>query len=305
MSDAAASGEQGTAGGSDPAASPAPPPLTAEQRSAAFAGTVPIDRDAALRAGRAPVPRRVVAGIAAALAVIGIGGVVVEHYFGNVGIASSATTTTISVSGAPPTPAPPAAPAIGAPLDAFIGLKQLGTGAAPEVVLREQSGAAWSLQAQTGKVVVLTFYATGCSDICPVLGRELAEARTMLGPKAADVEFIVVNSDPHDVANTPAPPALTVPRLAGLPDVHFLTGPLAQLNATWIAYGVTVTIGGTPSREAHNAIVYFVDPQGRLRSSALPFANEDGNGVYSLPAADIQRFAQGVAQTAGSLTASP
>ena len=38
---------------------------------------------------------------------------------------------------------------------------------------------------------------------------------------------------------------------------------------------------------------------------ALPFADENGKGVYSLSAADIQRFAQGIAQTAASLTSSP
>ncbi len=292
----------GHTGSPDPTAAR---PLTAEERAAAFTRTAPVDRSAALRAGRAPVPRKVVAGIAAGFVVIGLGGVVIEHFFGNVGVPTSVTTTTISATGAPPTPAPPVAPPIGAPLDAFLGLKQIGAATAPEVRLREQSGADWSLQGQTGKVVVLTFYATGCSDICPVLGQELRAAAALLGPKATDVEFAVVNTDPHDTAVAAAPPGLTVPGLQGVPGVRFLTGPLPQLNATWIAYGVTVTVGGTPPRETHNAILYFVDPQGRLRASALPFANEHGQGVYSLPPTDIQRFAQGIARTAGSLTASP
>jgi len=154
-------------------------------------------------------------------------------------------------------------------------------------------------------VVVLTFYSTGCTDICPVLGQELRQAASLLGPKAADVEFAVVNTDPHATAVSPAPPALTVPGLDAVPGTRFLTGPLPQLNATWIAYGVTVTIGGSPPRQSHNDILYFVDPQGRLRSSALPFANEDGQGGYTLPAQQITRFAQGIARTAASLTNGP
>jgi cytochrome oxidase Cu insertion factor (SCO1/SenC/PrrC family) len=280
--------------------------LTTEERAAAFStGTAPVDRTAALRAGRTPVPRKVVVGIAIGFAVIGLGGVVLEHYFGNIGVPPSVTTTTISSTGAPPPPVAPRAPQIGAPLDAFIGLRQLGTAPAPAIQLQETSGATWNLQAQAGKVIILTFFSTGCNDICQVLGLELKDAAAFLGPKSADVEFVVVNTDPNNTTVSAAPPALTVSGLGSDPSIHFLTGPLRQLNAIWIDYGVTVTVGSTPTQETHNNILYFVDPQGRLRSSALPFANENGRGVYVLPQADIERFAQGIARTAGNLTADP
>lgn len=280
--------------------------LTSEERAAAFStGSAPVDRNAALRAGRAPVPRKIVLGIAVGFAVIGLGGVVLEHYVGNVGVATSVTTTTISRTGAPPTPVAPRTPQISAPLDAFLGLHQLGTAPAPDLQLQEPSGATWSLHAQSGKVVVLTFFSTGCNDICRVLGLELKDAAALLGPKSADVEFAVVNTDPTSTAVTADPPALTVSGLQSDPSIHFLTGSLRQLNAIWIDYGVTVNVGSTPAQETHNNILYFVDPQGRLRSSALPFANENGRGAYILPQADIQRFALGIAQTATNLTANP
>jgi cytochrome oxidase Cu insertion factor (SCO1/SenC/PrrC family) len=246
--------------------------------------------------------------IAIGFAVIGLGGVVLEHYFGNVGVATSVTTTTISSSGAPPAPmapqAPPA-PQLGSPLDAFLGLRQLGTGPAPDIQLQEPTGAPWTLKAQSGKVVVLTFFSTGCNDICRVLGLELKDAAALLGPKSADVEFALVNTDPNSTAVSPVPPALTVAGLQADPSIHFLTGSLRQLNAIWIDYGVTVTVGRTPNQETHNNILYFVDPQGRLRSSALPFANENRQGLYVLPQADIERFAQGIARTAANLTSNP
>lgn len=294
----------------DAASTPAAPtaPLTAEQRSAAFSGGRTVDRTAALQAGRTPVPRRVVAWIAVGFVVIGLGGVVIEHYFGNVGVPTTATTTTISptaATAAPPTPSAPAVPEFGAPLASFIGLKPLGTSDAPDVQLTGQSGAPWSLHGQAGKVVVLTFYSTGCTDICPVLGQELRQAAALLGTKATGVEFVIVNTDPHLTALSTAPPAITVPGLDAVPGARFLTGPLPRLNAIWIDYGVAVTIGGSPPRQAHNDILYFVDPEGRLRSSALPFANEDGRGAYTLPASEITRFAQGIAQTAASLTTGP
>ncbi len=304
---AAASPDPGASRGAS--AGPTTAGLTAEERAAAFStGSAPVDRSAALRAGRIPVPRKVVAGIAIGFAVIGLGGVVLEHYFGNVGVASSVTTTTISTTGAPPAPvAPhaPSAPQIGAPLDAFLGLHQLGTGPAPDFQLQEPSGALWSLKAQSGKVVVLTFFNTGCTDICRVLGLELKDAAALLGPKSADVEFAVVNTDPNRTAVSPATPALTAAGVQTDPSIHFLTGTLRQLNTIWINYGVTVTVGRTATQETHNNILYFIDPQGRLRSSALPFANENRQGLYVLPQADIERFAQGIARTAANLTANP
>ncbi len=281
-------------------------PLTAEERTAAFAATHPaIDRSAALRAGRAPVPRKVVLGMIAALAVIGLGGVVVEHFFGNYGAASSVTTTTLSQTGAPPAPQQPTAPQLSAPLDAFIGLKSIGMAGAPDLEFRDQTGADWSLRSQIGKVVVITFANIGCNDICPVITDELRQAQALLGAKAADVEFAIVNTNPNDTAVVSDPAALSVNGLTGDPAVHFLTGPIRQLNAAWISFGVTVTVGKTPQQLTHNNILYFVDPQDRLRSMALPFANENARGDYVLSQADMTRFAQGIARTAASLTPNP
>jgi|GEM_PF-7003289 len=132
-----------TADGAAPAADGAAPmpavqsaSLTPEQRAAAFAGRPPVDRSAALRAGRTPVPRRVVVWIAVAFVVIGLGGVAVEHYFGNIGVPTTATSTTLSptaATAAPPTPAAPPVPQVVAPLDAFIGLKSIGTAGGPPI----------------------------------------------------------------------------------------------------------------------------------------------------------------------------
>lgn len=284
-----------------------PGSLTDEERAAAFAvGAAPtsggVDRNAALRAGRTPVPRKVVVGIITAFAVIGLGGVVLEHFFGSIGVATSVTTTTLSNTGAPPTPRLPVAPQLTAPLDAFIGLKSIGNAQAPSLAFRDQSGASWSLQDQTGKVVVVTFANIGCNDICPVLTDELRQARALLGSKAAEVEFVIVNTDPDNTSVVSTPAALTVNGLEGDHSIHFLTGSLRQLNAVWISYGVTVTVGKSPLQMTHNNVLYFVDPQGRLRSEAIPFANENGRGVYVLPQADVARFAHGIAVTAASLT---
>jgi cytochrome oxidase Cu insertion factor (SCO1/SenC/PrrC family) len=272
--------------------------LNEAQRAAAFATALsPEQRSAALRASRAPIPPRFIAWVIVAFVVLGVGGVLVEHYFGNVGVPAT-TTTAFTLA---PTPSAPTGPQLSSTLSAFIGLKEIANTSAPQFTLRDQSNRSWSLRAARDKVVVLTFYNTNCNDVCPVLGAEIKQARSLLGTAASKVVFVIVNTDPHHFALNPTPPALGVPQLLDTPSVRFLTGPLPQLNAVWISYGVTVKVGIKASQIAHNNVMYFIGRRGQLDALATPFGNESHAGVFSLDAPDIHRFARGIAATAGSL----
>lgn len=233
----------------------------------------------------------------ATFVVLGLGGAVVEHYFGSIGV----TTTTTTAYKLPPTPTAPSGVQLSSSLRAFMGLKEIGTAKAPGFTLRSQGNKKWGPNDAKGKVVVLTFESKICNDICPVLSAEIKQARSLLGANSSKVMFAIVNSDPNDVAQSPTPPALTVPGLLSTPNVLFLNGPLLQLNAVWISYGVSVKVGVQATQVAHNNIMYFIDPKGQLRAQAVPFGNESNLGVFSLGGADIDRFARGIAQTADSL----
>ena len=110
-------------------------PLTEAQRAAAFAaGRVPVDRAAALRAGSVPVPRKFILWVIAGFAVLGLGGIVAEHFIGNSGVESVITTppATLAGTGPPPsTPTAPTGPAVGASPEAVIGLRHLTRTPAP------------------------------------------------------------------------------------------------------------------------------------------------------------------------------
>lgn len=299
-------------GGDDPVvpgSGSRPATLSAQQRAAAFSsGGVPVDRAAALRAGPTPVPRKVIFGIVIAFVVLGLGGVVGERALGNTGVGAPTTTpSTVMTPGnaAPATPTPPGAPPVGASLNAFLGLKRLGTAPAPPVDLLDQNGAPWTLASARGKVVVLAFFDAGCTDICNVVGQELGDARSLLGATAANVQFVVVNTDPTSTTPTADPPALVQTGLSNFGDVVFLDGTITQLDAVWASYGITVAVARSNHAVTHNNLMYFIDPRGHLRSQATPFANEDRLGAYSLGAADVQRFAQGIADTAARLSPSP
>ncbi len=279
--------------------------LSATDRAAAFAtGRAPVDRSTALRAGSTPVPRKFILWIAAGFAILGVGGLVAEHFVGSAGTGSPTTapTTLAGTGGAPPPPpVPPDAPPINASLNAFIGLGRLTGHQAPAVALHDQTGAAWTLSQARGKVVVLTFFNSGCNDICSVLANEIAQARALLGGRSASVVFVVVNSDPLHTSLTPVPPALVQTGLINQANVVFLNGQLSDLNSIWRSYGVTVTVERTTHVVNHNDIMYFIGPTGKAELRATPFANEDHLGVYSLAPDGIRKFDQGVAASATSM----
>lgn len=233
----------------------------------------------------------------AVFAVLGLGGAVVEHYFGSIGLPTTPTT----VFKLSPTPKTPTGGQISASLPALMGLKYIANAQAPGFTLLTQTGRKWSLRDARGKAVVLTFENSTCNDICPVLGAEIKEAQRRLAAKSSRVVFVIVNTDPQHVAVTPAPAVLAIPGLDTTPNVYFLTSKLAQLNVVWTNYGVSVRVGARANQVMHNDVMYFIGPKGQLSAQATPFANESTRGVFSLSPSDIARFAQGIANTAGSL----
>lgn len=245
---------------------------------------------------RAAIPPSFLKWALAAVIVLGGGGTVLERVMGGGTSATTTTTSPVPRQSAPVSQAP-----LHASLNALLGLKPLGSTPAPPISLTAQNGSSWNLAAQRGHVVILTFYDATCADVCPVLGGELRRALADLGSRASSVRVAIVNTDPQSTFASPSVAALAVPGLARSPEVTFLTGSLNQLNSVWTNYGVAVSVGAQAGQVAHNNVLYFIDTQSRLRSLALPFANESHTGHYSLGVADQVRFARGIANVAGSL----
>lgn len=246
--------------------------------------------------GRASLPPTFFKWAVAVFVVLGGGGALLER------VMSGATPTTSPTTlPAPSLTAPVAQNPLTSSLSALLGLKSLGPTPAPALELTDQNGAPWRLGDQRGHVVLVTFYDASCHDICPVLGAEIRGALADLGTSSGAVRVAIVNTDPRATTATKNVAALSVPGLSDRSNVWFLTGSLNQLNDVWSSYGVTINVGAKASQIAHNNVLYFIDPRGRLRSLAVPFANEDRSGAYSLSAAEVARFAKGLANVAGSL----
>jgi cytochrome oxidase Cu insertion factor (SCO1/SenC/PrrC family) len=271
--------------------------LSEEQRAVAFANaTAPAGRYGRPRKARAPIPSKFVLLVTAVFVVLGLGGVLVEHYFGGIGTTSTTTTVTLA-----PISVAPSSPQLSAATRAFIGLREIGTAQASNFTLHDQFDRMWSLARHRGKVVVLTFFNRDCNDICPVEGAVIRRAQLRLGAASSKVVFVIVNSDPQHLGFESRPPSLAATGLIGLRSVFFLTGSLNELNDVWVDYGLRVNVGSLASQVTHNNVMYFIAPDGRLRSLALPFANAGHTGRFQLSGAEVGRFAQGVATVAVSL----
>jgi len=271
--------------------------LSEEERAAIFAANAPIDRSQGKKKGVSPIPPKAVAWALAAFAVLGLGGEAVEHYIGGYG-AGTATTTKYFPSNANLTPL---SALNSLSTDEFMGLKEIDHATAISFSLRTPHDRVWRLRHNDGKVVVLSFENAICNDICPVLSEEIKQAQTFLGRDASKVEFAIVNTDPRDHAVNARPAALTQTGLASHRNVVFLTGALPALVKVWTDYGIKVKVGATSNEVSHNNEMYFISPTLQLEALATPFAGENKDGVFSLRANYVTRFAKGIATTADSL----
>jgi len=252
-----------------------------------------VDRTALLSQPPPPLSRKVMWWFGAALAVIGIGGGILDNALNNPGPATKASSK----------PAPtiaPAEPTLHAPLAAFLGITDLH-GTAPGFDLVDAAGQQVTLAGLRGKVVVLSFFDARCSDICPVLANEFGHATQDLGTRAAEVAFVTVNANPLVTSTAAAARAGVLSGLGSLTNWHFLTGSLATLDAVWRSYGITVDVQRSTGTLAHNDLLYFITPDGTLAYRATPFAFENRKGAYSLPAAEMTRFGSGIAAYARRL----
>ena len=287
-----------------PPAEPAPAELAPAEPAPAPARLTAEDRRAAFAAGTPRMSPRVIAWGIAVLLVLGVGGALADHL-----VTSSPAP---AVPHRPPTGhAGPVVPShtgaatagaqVHAPLAAFMGISTLkGAAAAGFTLTNAATRTPVSLAHLAGHVVVLSFANAPCNDICPVLARELAQADAMLGATRVPVTFVTVNTDPLALAPGDAA-ILARTALGGLRNYRFLTGSVKKLDPVWTTYGISITADRATRAVSHNELMYFISPAGKVAWAATPFANESAGGTYSLPAAEVTRFATGIAHYARKL----
>ena len=111
---------------------------------------------------------------------------------------------------------------------------------AADFTLTDQNNQPFHMADQKGKVVLMCFIYSHCTDICPFIAAKVKEVYQQLGSDTKNVVFVAVTTDPkRDV------PAVTLPysKALGLDDVwHFVGGPAKAVQTVWASYAIGVTV---------------------------------------------------------------
>jgi protein SCO1/2 len=149
--------------------------------------------------------------------------------------------------------------------------------AAPERALAGSDGQPLTLARVRGKVVVLAFGFTHCTNVCPVTLATLARARRALGAAASDVQvvYVTVDSERDDAKRMHDVLAAYDPSFVGG------TGDEARLAAARTAYGVSSRRLDLASGVAydHSSFAILIDRAGKLRGIA-PFRTSADDYVH-------------------------
>jgi protein SCO1/2 len=146
---------------------------------------------------------------------------------------------------------------------AGVGLPKIGP--APGFILTTQEGTQLSLQELRGKVVVVTFIYTNCTDTCSLLTARMAELQARLGADFGPAVFFVsITVDPE--RDTPEVlKRYAQAHGANLAGWAFLTGMPTEIRQVARQYGVYSK--KQPRRDVdHTFLTSLVDQSGTLRS---------------------------------------
>jgi len=151
--------------------------------------------------------------------------------------------------------------------------------AAPEFSLQGSDGGEVKLSRYRGKLVLLVFGFTHCTEVCPITLGTLVQARQALGKAGEAVQVVYVTVDPE------RDDAAQMKRYLAAYDASFIgaTGQPAALAAVRASYGVVANKLATKGGYAvdHSSSVYLIDRAGKLRGM-MPYGHGPKDYVHDL-----------------------
>jgi len=140
-------------------------------------------------------------------------------------------------------------------------------GPAPDFTLTTQDGKRLSLRDLRGRVTVVTFIFTTCSDTCPILTAKLVGIQRKLAPKRPKLTFAAITVDPLN--DTPAVLKKYAEAHAADP-AHFvfLTGPYQEIEDVTRRYAIYSKKNPAGGVE-HTFLTSIIDAGGTLRVQYL------------------------------------
>jgi protein SCO1/2 len=135
---------------------------------------------------------------------------------------------------------------------------------APDFVLLNQEGNRFDSTTLRGKVVVLNFIFTTCTDVCPLFTANFAQLqRTLKNEHAGNVFLVSITTDPE--VDSPKVLKSYAQRYgADFQNWAFLTGSESQLKQVWKGFDVRVIKKGRGLVQ-HTSLTTVIDRQGIRR----------------------------------------
>ncbi len=109
----------------------------------------------------------------------------------------------------------------------------------PEFALRDDAGVLFESHSLHGKVVMLTFLDSHCTEACPIIASQIAQALSHLTrAERRQVEAVAISTDP--TTDTPLAVRSFLARQHALGKLRYLGGgqPLRRLKSVWRAFQI-------------------------------------------------------------------
>jgi protein SCO1/2 len=134
----------------------------------------------------------------------------------------------------------------------------------PEFTLLNQEGERFVSTALRGKIVVLDFIYTTCTDVCPLFTANLAQLqRTLKNENKHAVFFVTITTDP-EVDSPKVLKAYARRYGADFQNWAFLTGTETRLKEVWRGFGIKVIRKGRGLVQ-HTSLTTVIDQRGMRR----------------------------------------
>jgi protein SCO1 len=158
----------------------------------------------------------------------------------------------------------------------------------PQTRLIDQSGHAFTLASLRGEPLVVTFVSAHCTDACPLIDAQFADAARRLAQAHLTARLLTITLDPeHDSLATMR---MLARRFEADPRYWLVAGGApADVHRIMRAFGVVAIQGKRGYRDEHTTFVYVFDRSGEfvktmLASTDLSDAIVDEVGAQRLAA---------------------
>jgi protein SCO1 len=130
----------------------------------------------------------------------------------------------------------------------------------PDFTLPDYTGRRVSTESLQGKVVLVTFLDSQCTESCPIIAAQIARAWDRLrGEERDEVVPIAISTDPDE--DTPASVRAFLRRNRAEGKLRYLVAPVPKLRPVWDAFNIAASFD-TGVDTLHSAPVRIFDREG-------------------------------------------